>query len=397
MEKKLTSRFKWTFLAATLLLSSCDDSYVGLRDDEDADSTTQTPVVMQVSNNDKDLLLYTYAFKKDKNVSYSSKAVSGSNDCLIDGSIDSPSSTAGRKTLQSDQDIYLSWESETDVLFTQGKTPYDFFAYHYGSARELGSTVRNKDNINIRLKIDGSQDLMTSKAHISEDQLNRPYFDNNTKNLLKAYAFSNYTARRSINPVFTFDHHLTRLRFVIYPASNTAHTVYVDEISAKSKDECRFTVVAKDRSKVGVDFSEDPTLGELFLKESDGEELRKEYYHTPENCDFSLPIYERESVQVGGSLFLAPSEKFEIKLSIKEFKESIHESTSHFTISPSTLGGFKAGMQYEIRLAIYGMMKVVPVVEAEPWGYGGELTIDEEDILFKKVHINKQFRSNKIK
>ena len=42
-------------------------------------------------------------------------------------------------------------------------------------------------------------------------------------------------------------------------------------------------------------------------------------------------------------------------------------------------GYFEAGKQYTVRIGVYGMMEVDVGVEIVPWGYGGSITIDQED------------------
>ena len=236
---------------------------------------------------------------------------------------------------------------------------------------------RYNDKITIPVTIDGSTDLMSGKAPFRESVFKGSLYSDSEKELIRKYSFSSYTARRNINPQLEFKHHLTRLRFELYPASDGANSVMVNSISVKSKTRGVFTVVSRNDSERGVDFSQDANYRPLFLAEADGSALIQDKYHTDYNGDFSQALYERPYVQVGGSLLVAPDTEYEVSLGMKEIRGQSYQTSSTFTIRSSA--GFVEGRQYVVRLAIYGMMDVRPSVEVEPWGTGGSIILDEED------------------
>lgn len=153
----------------------------------------------------------------------------------------------------------------------------------------------------------------------------------------------------------------------------------VNSITVKSKTSGTFTVVSRDESKLGVDFSSDKNYRELSLRERDGSALKQDTYHTDYHGDFTDALYERPHVQVGGSLLVAPDTEYEVNMEMKEVKGQTYQTKSSFTIRSAS--GFQAGSQYVVRLSIYGMMDIRPNVEVEPWGTGGSIILDEEDKL----------------
>lgn len=326
----------------------------------------------------KDVNVYVYAFNKN-GASFTSTASSSGTGCLIDASLDNPSSRSGRKAFFDGTNGYLSWaDSERQAYYPTGREIYDFYAYYIDNLDISQSLVkRYNDKITIPVTIDGSTDLMSGKAPLRESVFNGNLYSDSEKELIRKYSFSSYTARRSINPQLEFKHHLTRLRFELYPASDGSNSVMVNSISVKSKTRGVFTVVSRNDSERGVDFSQDANYRPLFLAEADGSALTQDKYHTDYNGDFSQALYERPSVQVGGSLLVAPDTEYEVSLGMKEIRGQSYQTSSTFTIRSSA--GFVEGRQYVVRLAIYGMMEVRPSVEVEPWGTGGSIILDEED------------------
>lgn len=326
----------------------------------------------------KDVNVYVYAFNKN-GASFTSTAASSGTGCLIDASLDNTNSRSGRKAFFDGTNGYLSWaDSERQAYYPTGREIYDFYAYYIDNLDISQSSVkRYNDKITIPVTIDGSTDLMSGKAPFRESVFNGNLYSDFEKELIRKYSFSSYTARRSINPQLEFKHHLTRLRFELYPASDGSNSVMVNSISVKSKTRGVFTVVSRNDSERGVDFSQDANYKPLFLAEADGSALIQDKYHTDYNGDFSQALYERPSVQVGGSLLLAPDTEYEVSLGMKEIRGQSYQTSSTFTIRSSA--GFVEGRQYVVRLAIYGMMDVRPSVEVEPWGTGGSIILDEED------------------
>lgn len=384
-------------LLSMLMLTSCTDkSWRGVSGGDSDDDDSRMPVLIgmgdgvsytkgtgAVDDNDgrewRDVDVYVYAFRKD--APFTEPAVSG-DDCLIDGTVDDSGNLAGRRATYSSTDEYLIWaDSNEEIYYPQGKTNYDFYAYYIDDMSiPRASIERSHDRISFPVTIDGSTDLMTGRAVVSDASFRNSNFSAEEKEMLKRYAFSSYTAKRGITPMLEFRHHLTRIRFEMYPAADMSNTVIINSIKVKAKTTGTFVAVSRDDAATGVDFPSTSTMDWLELAEADGSPLKQDEYHTTdkkEEVDFSKPLYERPHVQVGGSLLLSPDAEYEVELGLKELKGIGHTGKTPFSISRD--GGFKAGHQYVVRLGIYGMMEIRPVVEIEPWGTGGRITVDEED------------------
>lgn len=379
-----------------LILTACQNSWQGVRDGDydDFGGGEPVPVLVGVGGSSvsyskgsgavdgidgkkwADVNVYVYAFNQDGS-SFSTTAASSGNGCLVDASLDNAGWRSGRKAYYDGSDGYLSWvDSEKDAYYPTGREIYDFYAYYIDNLNIPQSSIsRARDKITFPVTIDGSIDLMTGKAPLSENVFKGTLLSETEKALVRKYAFSSYTARRNINPKLEFAHHLTRLRFELYPASDGANTVMVNSVEVKSKTRGTFTVVSRKESELGVNFSSGRSP--LYLAEADGSALKQDTYHTDYNGDFTDVLYERPHVQVGGSLLVAPDTEYEVKIEMREAKGQSYKTTSSFTIRTSS--GFQAGRQYVVRLAIYGMMDVRPNVEVEPWGTGGSIILDEED------------------
>ena len=385
-------------LCSSVLLACTDKAWEGLTDEQydDLDMGVPVPVVITMGSLQngytkgtgavdaedgkrwKDVDVYVYAFKKDAE-SYSRPASDNNQDTLVDASLDDPESALGRKAKYEGLDGYITWENaRQDAYYPLGKEPYDFFAYYLDDAEvDASSVTRSGTSVSFPVEIDGSRDLMTAHAEFSREQVAGRGFSEDEILLLEQYSFSSWTARRNVNPVLQFKHHLTRLRFEIYPGLPGSNEVYVNEVRVKSKTSAQFTVASSDPSQMGLDFGISSTRSDLFLCEQDGSPLKQDTYHTQYEGDYSIPIFERQGVQVGGTILVAPDTSYEIALTNYEAKIEKVVHPLPFTISLAE--GFKPGHQYVVKMAIYEMMSVDITVDVEPWGTGGYIIIDQED------------------
>ena len=385
-------------LCSSALFSCTDKAWEGITDDQydDLDMGVPVPVVISMGSLQngytkgtgavdaedgklwKDVDVYVYAFKKDAE-SYSYPASENNPNTLVDASLDDPESTLGRKAIYEGVDGYITWENaKQNVYYPLGKEPYDFFAYYLDDAEvDASSVTRTGTSVSFPVEIDGSRDLMTAHAEFSRDQVAGRGFTDDDIRMLEKYSFSSWTARRNVNPVLQFKHHLTRLRFEIYPGLPGSNEVYVNEVRVKSKTAAEFTVASSDPSLMGLDFEASSTRSDLFLCEQDGSPLKQNTYHTQYEGDFSLPIFERQGVQVGGTILVAPDTSYEIAIANYETNTGKVVHPLPFTISLAE--GFKPGHQYVVKMAIYEMMSVDITVDVEPWGTGGYIILDQED------------------
>lgn len=396
-------RFGYILILLALVAGCTDSSYDGILPDGSSVYTGEDgehlPVLLAMGTPDdiitrgsgaidydidfpwKDKDIYFYAFLKDLNTSYSTLSVEDNIYCLIDGSIDEEGSLLGKCARKNLYDAYVNWTGPDEtVVYPSQDLTYDFYGYFIDDAPIIGEVERTDYAVRFPVQIDGSQDLMSAKAELTEDQLPDASLEEEEKEQILAHAFSQYTARRDIHPTFLFKHHLTRLRFEIYSGLPKGEEVYVDSIRVSSKDRCVFTVAHKNGESMGVDFSQFNGYAMLKLTERDGSPLMQDTYHPASGSDYSLPVYSREKVEVGGSILAAPDTEYTVNLHFKETLESgrVYEHNNVITIQHSS-GRFLAGNQYVVRVAVYGLMDVDVTVGLEPWEDGGSLVIDEEN------------------
>lgn len=95
---------------------------------------------------------------------------------------------------------------------------FDFFAYHGDDAVAASSVVTTADPWVVPFTIDGSQDLMSTKAALlQEGAIKQETWMGESTDYYSAKA-----ARKGVQPILKFDHLLSRLAFVIVPGNNNA-------------------------------------------------------------------------------------------------------------------------------------------------------------------------------
>ena len=120
----------------------------------------------------------------------------------------------------SEGDVYGSTPQQTgQAMLKDGSIKYypingnfDFFAYHGDGATATPVLNAAGDAYEATFTIDGTQDLMATKAVLTESQAG---IMNALEGANKERYYSAYAARREVQPYLVFDHLLTRLQFNI--------------------------------------------------------------------------------------------------------------------------------------------------------------------------------------
>lgn len=314
-----------------------------------------------------------FAFRRDLESDYSMVSASGHDDCLIDGSIDRDGCLGGKEATVNREDSYIRWTGSEDlVYYYPGQQPYDFFAYYTDGPVADSDIYRGKEDVRIMLDIDGSSDIMSAYASLTEEQLGRPSFSDMDRIDLGTYSFSAWSAKRNIHPVFYFNHHLVRFDFVIRAGWESAETIIIDSLVIKAKDKAVFTVAHKNPSRMGLDFSASD-YGRIPLSEKDGSPLRK---------DFWKPEFTQEGVEMkplGGSLMVAPDVRYDAYLYLKEHMDDgeIKTHENHINLICDE-GHFDSGAQYEVKATIFGLTSVNISVNLAKWEEGGSVNIGSD-------------------
>ena len=436
----------WVGLCMLLLCGCSRGTYVGeLPEDDDAPLTENIPIVLGFGVSSFDILtrgsgavesgtnlefwknakFYVYAFNKNVETDLSVRWSEANEDiCLLDANRLSEdggqSSSHGKEVrVKVDNSNLMPFfpddkTGSQDIYYNMKHTdwPYNFFAYYLD---DLDLTqlqcVREKNRIYYDVELDGRRDFMSSVANpkLQEDK----YANNPYKQKIMDRAYSAYSASHGLNPVFSFQHHLVRLRFVIcrpeeggsVPSIN--ESLVVKKVSVKSKVRGRFTVAVNDidaddagKPHVGLSFNREDYASEeayansedyLYLLKKNGEEIGSDGWCRVIDCkkyselsaeDKKKPSFlgkEDENDNSGASLLLAPATTYSARIFLDEDKAS---DPGHgfvdVDLEPGGGVGFVAGGAYVIYLTINSLSDIKPNVEIGEWTPGGETILDPD-------------------
>lgn len=320
--------------------------------------------------------IFVYAFRKDAQ-GFGAFYNDGSGECILDGTADG-NANAGRMATVSVGESYVTWSNDdSTAVYPTGYTAHDFYAYYIDDCEHNVAQInRAEESITVPVTINGSQDVMSAKAEVTMEQLNKFSYTEQVKNILLNSAYSAYSANMGVHPELYFKHHLVRFSFVVFPGSKEAQSICIEQITVDSQSNAVFTVAHKDTTMMGLDFSADSELVPLSLREKDAKNPlpADKYFIIWGEGDENREIYERSSLEIGGSLLVAPANSYACKVSVKDV-DSMESYSYDFEIV-SAAGAFTAGNHYTVRMCIYGRTEVVTDVVVNDWKDGGDYDID---------------------
>ena len=311
--------------------------------------------------------IYVYAFNAEESADFTVTSASDPTVCLVDASVDSPSSREGKQARLSSSSAYAVWTGDDTPFYQTGdykSVRNRFFAYHIDT---LAPTAihRTRDSIAVDLHIDGAQDIMAAIGKVAEG-VDDPD---------SLFSFSYYSARKGIVPVFQMEHMLARLDFVITPGEQKGHpkTIVLDSLSVLCPPDVRLTVAHKDTLNHPVRILSG-NKEYLPLTERGGAPLLKDHYTlvTPTPEGQVPPV-----ISVGSSLLVPPMDRIEGVTRMQDSAEGMQDGyVSAFEISYP--GGFLAGHRYEVRFTVYGVMYIDVNVTLVDWETGGEIDLTDD-------------------
>ena len=401
-------------LLCMMQMSCVDDSYRGTVDVEEYSDTGMPHEVMITIGESEDIVapiaeatkgtgviggvsgfagkdFYVYAFNKDDETDFSIPAAQDSIRCLVDGSLDSLSSVQGRRASYNPKTEYVEWTAnDMPIYYPMGENEghvFDFFAYYLDDMEVTNEQFhRNESNVTIDIEIDGSQDIMSSKAALTEKQKQAilekaDFWETQT---MIACSYSYYTAARGINPNFVFKHHLVKLDFKLVPGSiaGASKDIKVDKIEVRSEYKASFNVADKyDDGNVGLTFDADTTT--LALTETDGSAFYGRLVTTFKDGQTIDGVIDDM-----GSLLVAPRDEYDLIITLSEVDEDGNHQTSepYSNIKVLSVGTakdpqpFVAGSEYLVTLTVYGKMDVRVSTTIKEWEDGGFYIPPTEDV-----------------
>lgn len=312
--------FSYILLVASLLLSGCEGT--ALRH-EDQSASSSFPIPVKVSSANTNRKVAVYAFLKNERTSYSVTSAQDLYQCLMDATTDGLSVEFGGRQVWFDSKDYIGrWNGKTVYWPSKSKSKfaYDFFAYSIDGVDDY-QVIRTEDAVNLIFDINGTQDLLLSKAVLTKQQISKLNY--NDLQLARHLSFSHFTAARNIYPVFSLHSQLVKLEVEVVADAQNAPT----RIAVLSPKKAVFTVAHKDEACLGVAFKDNM---DLISAEA-------------------APTYAL-TLDASNTLFVAPCMSYEVfvtqNLGGKQTTSSVRLADF------SETGGFRAGQTYKIRLTI---------------------------------------------
>lgn len=333
--------------------------------------------------------LNVYMFKKD--VETLEIATDAYGDIFNNTVVETPSSTDATAT---------GYASYGAAKYYPMAGNFDFFAYHADDAAQ-GEPAPNADGTQYILPVvlDGTQDLMISKADMSEAQ--REEFLNHDATGERYY--SAFSARRKIGydglpnedgiqPHFKFKHLLSRLVFFVKPSTElvSANNVVDGEYYGVTIDSIKivdaytnasFVVAWKGEVESHLtDLAAVDTIALMQKVEGETEATNLEKL-TPMQPLWDAELGEGLTTRVGESMLLIPQSQYKLQIFMSQVPGegaakyiTIHEQL----LTVNNEAGFEAGKQYNVKFTVYGLEEIKLELELAPWEYGEDIPVDND-------------------
>jgi len=370
------------FFVILVALTGCrDDSYRGYEEDF---SVYSPSMAVMVAVGDPSLTKGTgpidyledftgkevnvWAFSRDSLADYTYTRSRDSLTCLVDGF---PALLDGMNSV-------TKWKDNARFYYPKlelSTNKYDFFAAFLDDAEF--STRRSTDRIELDVKIDGSQDLLISKARLPLNKIGN----------VKEYAFSYLSAAEGDIPIFTMHHQLVRLDVMIKPGISVSKVsrVVVCNASLLSRTDAVMTVAAKDSSELKTIFREDSPYANLALSEDDGSELRPDTLDVIQGdpmIDSTQALQLERTHRLGAGFFVSPENSYILTITLHEpdHQEGYvdREPIENLVRLKAADKSFLAGNHYVVTMTIYGERDIFYNVTLQPWSNGGGFIIDPD-------------------
>lgn len=310
--------------------------------------------------------------------------------CLIDD----PATGKGAETKLMENDVLDFVNINIPYYYSQRNQEYkyNFFAYHIDDAEVKEGIVREKDNIHMDIKIDGTQDIITAAAGIKDKQLaeidanNEKWFLSNVLN--RELVFSTLTGHRFIIPVFEAKHQMSRFVFNLIGEDALSESIYIQDIYVMAHRDWNLTVASDDISKLGMTMIGDrEKLEKIHLcdevGEVDGGKTNLEQY--------TYSVTQNELLaNLGLGLLLPPRNNYDLYIKCAQFRDGKeYRYIAHYALTNRTVAEdgtivnrpFEAGRQYNVTMHVYGFQQIQLSMDGLDWGTPIDIYIDEDDIL----------------
>ena len=270
---------------------------------------------------------------------------------------------------------------------------FDFFAYHAGGAATASpqpvlNEHRDTTAYTLAVTIDGTHDLMVAKAWLNgadsatyKTKLNEQLADaDKIVNFTDAKfgtacgrVYSAYSARRGIQPRFTFEHLLSRFVFKAEAAEEDAtgdNGIKIEKIEVAGVQVNGVMTIASLAGDLKVDFAGQSKT--LELKDAEGNPMEEA------SLTWNPAENKGESEQLGESMLLpAGVTEYVAKIYYKQNKKKVLENGNvtytliedvyEAPIKLASRAQFKPGFQYTVNIKVYDFQEIVLTADLTAW------------------------------
>lgn len=251
----------------------------------------------------------------------------------------------------------VNWESVSQYYYPNNEDyyhTYNFTACFLDDLVPL-SIQRTADQVRYELRIEGWQDLMTSRAQAPA-----------------GYNFSYMAARTDVNPVFKMQHQMVKLRFQLKPGitAGVEKRLQVSDFELETSIRGYLTVASRN-GELTADFSSGTPLSIPLI--TGKEEGRYVYFKQQflETLPDESQMNPDKIVKLGGDnayLLVPPAQSYECLFQVNDLTTTLPPTDkvkSHLSFSSGE--PFKAGNAYVVTFELFGRNQISVYVEIEEW------------------------------
>lgn len=313
--------------------------------------------------------------------------------------------------LELKQSLTVDGETENSLYYSNKyqDVGYNFFGYYIDDFKPTTSnTHRTASSIYYDLQIDGSQDILLGSApRITSELINEEYSNlklstEDRNRITEIGSYSTFAGHRQLHPVINMEHKLARLVFKAFPGDESADRVTITGISVRAKSKGKLVVAGRTADACELTFN-DGSEKELVLREASPDgvtacpELKSEgYVVTWDETMADTPWADRPSTQIGSCLLLPQSESYTLLLYYTYHAANGTDMplTAKYQINAPQNDGvsydeatnkyyFRAGYQYNVKIAVYGLQEIKVAATVEGWQSSDEdIIVDPDNELF---------------
>lgn len=371
-------------LAAMIAVACRDDSYRGyevlLERQREVRVAVGDPTIVRGSGPVDALAsldgkeLFVWAFNRDM---HDFRQGEDNLYCLIDGHAAILDGSSSLTTWKGDDAEYFYPDKE------ERTRRFDFFAAYLDLDEDVdledgGILEKTVDQVSYKTKLDGRRDIMLAKA-------NMPLNDDGG---IKDYAFSYISASEGDMPIFTLDHHLTRIDFNVQPGitMGEVEAIRVDSLYMDSHTNAEIVIASTDDSRLGINF--DDVHEGLKLLNDDGTDIDPSLWNlvmiSGDPTDEALKeIQKQQCRKYGGSIILSPQEDYLMTVFLSDMEKDTDDIYIPREPVPNTIrlrsgDGFLPGNRYLVTITIYSAHVIITHVQMIPWETSGTFVIDRD-------------------